>query len=197
MAPVRLSAAHLAAARRRRRIIDQMDACDVLMSGLDVEPSEWLEFVFSHADMPGSGIDTICWDVAVGEDSYALHPSKLVPAYDCPPLERWRAAGIDWLGALVDGCHERGLEAFWCSRFSEVDLPQPFGAGHTHPSVTNPLKQAHPDWLLRCWWWYGPHALHPLSGRSQRSPPSSWWWQAGSVEPRLAGVQSAQDRRPA
>ena len=26
---------------------------------------------------------------------------------------------------------------------------------HGHPSSVNPVKQAHPDWLLRCWWWQG------------------------------------------
>jgi hypothetical protein len=159
MAALKLSAEHLAAVGRHRRIIDQLDASDVLLSvGSRLAPGhDWLQFVFAHADSPGSAVDTICWDVGPGEETYALHQSDLLPAWQCPDLERWRAAGIAWLGALVEGCHERGVEAFWCSRVSEVDLANPYVAGvaHGHPSTANALKQSHPDWLLRCWWWQG------------------------------------------
>ena len=123
---VRPTPQHLAALQRRRRIIDQLDASDVLITvGRAAAPHDWLAFVFGHADSPASTVDTICWDVGPGEETYALHQSALLPAWQCPHLDPWRAAGIDWLGALVAGCKARGIEAFWCSRISEVDLANP------------------------------------------------------------------------
>jgi hypothetical protein len=150
------SAEHAAAVARRRRIIDQCDAMDVLLL-LNTDIDTWLEFVFNHADTPGSQIDSICWDVGLAEDTYAIYDSDLLPRFDVPRLRPYRDLGIDWVGRLVQGCHERGLEAFWNARISEVDLPQPWSdsCSHTDPARHNPVKAAHPDWVLPCWWWLG------------------------------------------
>ena len=58
MAALKLSAEHLAAVGRRRRIIDQLDASDVLLSvGSRLAPGrDWLQFVFAHADSPGRAL---------------------------------------------------------------------------------------------------------------------------------------------
>jgi hypothetical protein len=151
-----LSAEHVAAVARRRRIVDQCDAMDVLLL-LRTDIATWLKFAFGHADTPGSQVDTICWDIGMAEDTYSIYNSRLLPSFDFPFLQPYRDQGIDWVGKLVQGCHERGLEAFWNARISEVDFPQPWDehCGHTDERRRNPLKTAHPDWVLPCWWWPG------------------------------------------
>lgn len=147
---------HVAAASRRRRVIDQCDAMDVLRM-LDADIATWLGFCFGHVDTPGCQIDAICWDVGLSEDTYAIYASDILPPLHFPRLQRYRDQGIDWVGELVAGCHRRGLEAFWNARISEVDMPQPWAdrCAHTDPARQNPLKTAHPDWVLPCWWWLG------------------------------------------
>jgi len=124
---------------------------------LDADIATWLGFAFGHADTPGSQIDAISWDIGLAEDTYAIYDSTLLPRFDLPRLRRYRDQGIDWVGELVRGCHRRGLEAFWNARLSEVDMPQPWDdhCGHTDERRRNPLKEAHPDWVLPCWWWLG------------------------------------------
>jgi hypothetical protein len=153
---VPLSAEHAEAVARPRRIIDQCDAMDVLRL-LDTDLATWLAFAFNHADTPGSQVDTICWDVGLSEDTYAIYDSRILPRLQFPRLQTYWDQGLDWVGALVQGCHERGLEAFWNARLSEVDMPQPWleRCGHTDPARQNPVKTAHPDWVLPCWWWLG------------------------------------------
>jgi hypothetical protein len=154
--PIRVSPEHQAAASRRRRIMDQCDAMDVLLL-LTADLPAWLRFAFNHADTPGSQIDAICWDVGMAEDTYSIYDSTILPRLDLPPLQRYRDRGLDWVGELVTGCHQRGLDAFWNARISEVDMPQPWTdrCGHTDERRRNPLKAAHPDWVLPCWWWLG------------------------------------------
>ena len=151
-----LSAEHGTAVARRRRIMDQCDAMDVLLL-LDTDIATWLAFVFNHADTPGSQVDTICWDVGLSEDTYAIYDSRILPRYEFPRLQKYRDRGVDWVGELVRGCRQRGIEAFWNARISEVDLPQPWDdrCSHTDGRRQNPLKTAHPDWILPCWWWLG------------------------------------------
>eukprot|EP01050_Picozoa_sp_SAG11_P040627 SAG11_NODE_17769_length_509_cov_1.153659_1_plen_105_part_10 len=54
---IRPTAQHLAALQRRRRIIDQLDASDVLITvGSAATPHDWLAFVFGHVDStPSAG----------------------------------------------------------------------------------------------------------------------------------------------
>jgi hypothetical protein len=129
---------------------------DVLLL-LDADIATWLDFAFNHADTPGAQIDTICWDIGLAEDTYAIYDSNLLPRTELPRLQRYRDAGVDWVRELVNGCHRRGLEAWWNARISEVDVPQPWDdrCGHTDERRRNPLKAAHPDWVLPCWWWLG------------------------------------------
>ena len=165
--PMQLTPEHLAAVNRRRRIVDQMDAMDVLRQQqikkvgllrlLDTDIETWLRFAFNHADTPGTQIDSIWWDVGLSEDTYAIYDSRVLPRIQFPPLDKYAAQGIDWVGELVKGCRARGLETFWNARLSEVDMPQPWTerCGHTDPRRHNPVKAAHPDWVVPCWWWLG------------------------------------------
>lgn len=137
-------------ARRRRRICVQYDAAD--HRNVRLAPDEWLNrYLFTFADQPGSQIDTIFWDVSLG-DTYAVYPSRLLPPSPDHHLAAWRAQGFDWVPAMLAACRRRKLEVFWHHRFSEVDIrPE----GGLEMDTLSPLKAEHPDWVIRSWWWQG------------------------------------------
>ncbi|MCE5215425.1 family 10 glycosylhydrolase [bacterium] len=149
---MQLSQAHHDAVNRRRRIVVQYDAHGQL--GADF--GEWLDFRFRYFDQPGSQVDSIFWDVGFG--SWAPYPSQVLERFEHPGLRLWWDQGIDWIAGLVTQTHQRGLEAFWNHRVSEVDLSP---TESLDPGCTlmldrrNPLKEAHPDWVLKTWWWQG------------------------------------------
>ena len=168
--PLRItfSAAHLAAVGRQRRLLLQEDA-NMPMEAFGLPIDQWLDFRFRHCDAPGCQIDGIWWDIGLAEDTYAIHPSEILPPLRLAGLDVWRSQGIDWVGELVKGCHERGLEAFWSNRVCPVDFPQPFVPGetmpHGDPRRQNPLKVAHPEWVNPCWW---PQGLWNLASAEVR-----------------------------
>jgi hypothetical protein len=136
---VELSAEHLRAVNRRRRIVVQYDCQDCF--GMDF--ASWLSYRFRYADEPGTQIDSIWWDM--GRLGQVLYPSRLFDRLEDAGLRKWRDQGIDLVGRLVDETRKRGLEVFWHHRVSEVDTQRP-----------DPLKKAHPDWALKTKWWrYG------------------------------------------
>ena len=162
--PIRLSPAHIDAVNRPRRIVLQEDANMPFQAfGLDFD--KWMELRFKHVDDPDSQIDGFWWDIGLAEDTYAIYDSKLLPKIQLQGLDDWFRQGIDWVGEIVAECHRRGLEAFWNNRVCPVDFAQPLKWSeptppHAHPSRANPLKLAHPDWVVPCWW---PHGLWNLA----------------------------------
>ena len=127
----------------------QFDAAD--HREVPLAPAEWLQYLFGYADQAGSQIDTIFWDVALG-DTYAVYPSKLLPPSPDRKLTAWRAQGFEWVPAMIAECRKRKMEVFWHHRFSEVDIrPE----GGLEMEKLSPLKAAHPDWVIRSWWWQG------------------------------------------
>jgi hypothetical protein len=147
---VQLSAKHRAAVDRRRRIVVQYD-CHGQM-GVDFD--RWIDYRFNYADQPGTQIDALWWDL--GRLGNVVYPSKLLNPFDNHEgFKRWSDQGIDLVGRLVEETKKRNLECFWHHRVSEVDLRQD-GKGAAWKDVPDPLKQAHPDWTLKCWW---PHGL--------------------------------------
>jgi hypothetical protein len=151
---VQLSAEHQRAVNRRRRIVVQYD-CHGQM-GLDFD--RWIDYRFSYADQPGTQIDALWWDL--GRLGNVVYPSKLLNPFDNHEgFKRWRDQGIDMVGRLVEETKRRNLECFWHHRVSEVDLRRD-GQGAAWKDAPDPLKQAHPDWTLTCWW---PHGLWDFS----------------------------------
>ena len=152
---IELSDAHLNAVQRRRRLVLQEDA-NMPFEAFRLPFDQWLDFRFRHHADPASQIDGIWWDIGLAEDTYALYPSRLLPRLRLEGFDQWCEQGVDWVGELVAACHQRGLEAFWSSRICPVDFPQPLRIGgsipHDDPSRLNPLKAAHPDWVIDCWW---------------------------------------------
>ena len=163
----RMHPGHLPALERQRRIVMHEDG-DMPSEALGMDMDRWIELRFDHVDMPGSQIDAVWWDVGLAEDTYALFDSNTLPRLDHPGLRKWWDKGIDWVGELVRATKSRGLECFWHNRVCPVDFPQPFPddpVPHEHPSRRNPLKQAHPDWVIPCWW---PQGLWNLASEGCR-----------------------------
>ena len=143
-----LSPEHQKAANRRRRIVVQYD-CQGLF---DLEFDRWLGYRFSYADEPGTQIDALWWDM--GRLGNVFYPSKLLNPLENRGVKKWRDQGIDLVGRLVQETKKRNLECFWHHRVSEVDLSRD-GKGAAWKDAADPLKQAHPDWTLKCWWQHG------------------------------------------
>jgi hypothetical protein len=153
---IHLSDAHVAAVNRPRRIVLQEDA-NMPFPAFGLPFDQWMKLRFQHCDRPDSQIDGIWWDIGLAEDTYALYDSALLPKLQLEGLDEWWRQGIDWVGEIVDECHRRGIEAFWNNRVCPVDFPQPMRwsdarVPHEHPSRINPVKKAHPDWTVPCWW---------------------------------------------
>ncbi|NLX98075.1 MAG: family 10 glycosylhydrolase [Rhodopirellula sp.] len=146
---VQLSAEHRKAVDRRRRIVVQYD-CHGQM-GLDID--RWIDYRFRYADQPGSQIDALWWDL--GRLGNVFYPSKLLNLFDSHEgFKKWQNVGIDLVERLVKETKRRNLECFWHHRISEVDLRRD-GKGAAWKDSPDPLKQAHPDWTLKCWWRHG------------------------------------------
>jgi hypothetical protein len=142
-----LSPSHQDAVNRRRRIIVQYDAADRNMTGMDFKT--WLEFRFDYIDESGTQIDSLWWDISLGND--AVYPSKVLRPDIDPGIRKLQAAGIDWVKVLVEECHKRGKETFWNARISEVENDT---QGLEMKNLF-PEKAAHPDWVIKTWWWQG------------------------------------------
>ena len=156
-----LSPEHRAAVNHQRRIFFQYDpAADIqLKGGFGSDMDALMGYVFDFADMPGSQLDAICIDVS--NEGVAHHKSRIVRPIEHPGLVKWRTEGLDYFDALVRHGHTRGKEIWWGLRMNEVergDLAAYETIGGTPrlaQDVLNPVKAAHPDWLIRTWWWQG------------------------------------------
>ncbi len=166
---IELPADHREAMRlRRRRIVVLYDAHDTLNSYAKLHPkgapfAPFRDALFTYEDQPGSQIDAIWWDIA-GASPGAAYPSQIRPAVDHPLLQQWLAEGVDWVKELVTECRRRKLEVVWNDRVSEVD-----GVAFNSPekSHANPLKEAHPDWVIPCSFW--PQGMWNLAAEDLRA----------------------------
>lgn len=166
--PVDLPTAHRDAVRRRkRRIVIQHDVHWVMLNYGKLHPDGGAAFapfrdaVFSYVDEPGSQIDAIWWDIG-GCATGAAYPSKLVTREAAPLVQQWLREGLDWVAELVKETRRRKLEVFWSHRISEVDI-LPAGG---HAKQPDPLKLAHPDWVVPASWW--PHGMWNLAAAGLR-----------------------------
>jgi hypothetical protein len=123
--------------------------CQTLF-GIDF--ASWLDYRFRYLDEPGTQIDSVWWDM--GRLGQVLYPSKFLDQLSHPGLDKWRKQGIDLVGRLLEETKRRNLEVFWHHRVSEVDMDQR-GEGAAWKDPPDPLKKAHPDWTLKCWWRHG------------------------------------------
>lgn len=158
---IQLTPAHHAAVDHQRRIFFQYDpGADIqLKGGFGSDMESLMDYVYDFADMPGSQIDAICIDVS--NESVAHYRSKLLRPIQHPGLMKWREDRLDYFDALIKHGHKRGKEVWWGLRMNEVErgdlaaYETVGGAPKIAQDVRNPVKAAHPEWLLRSWWWQG------------------------------------------
>ncbi|EDY18896.1 hypothetical protein CfE428DRAFT_3554 [Chthoniobacter flavus Ellin428] len=167
--PVVLPDDHQAAVRqRRRRIVMQYDANDVVMSYWKLHPDgraafePFREALFAYVDEPGSQVDAIWWDIE-GSPLGSAYPSKVLLPVDDPLVRQWLDAGIDWVEQLVAETRRRKREVFWNHRICEVE----FVPGVGHSKTPHPLKVQHPDWVVAADWW--PHGTWNLAAEGLRA----------------------------
>jgi hypothetical protein len=146
--PIPLSEQHHAAVNRRRRIAVQFDAMSNPGGILGMDIDQWVAYRFNYMDEPGTQIDSVWWDVnALG---YAIYPSQVLEPMPHSGLQKWRDQDVDWVGHFVAETKQRDLECFWSHRLSEVEVTEQGAAWGGQP---HPIKQAHPDWVIRETWW--------------------------------------------
>ena len=138
-----LSADHLAAVHRRRRVVVNFDAIhgDPAFTDVDVERLAKLSLTF--ADDPGSHIDSIWWNWCEGNQ--VPYPSKRLPLLDHPGYRRWVDEGVDVVDAFLQATRKRGLEAFYSHRMNGSD-------NDLGPVPKIPMKERHPEWLIHTPW---------------------------------------------
>ena len=143
---IELSGAHCDAVNRRRRIVVQCDP-----GAFDPqELKRWIAHRFGYADMPGSQIDSIWWDLENGDQ--AVYRSRILPPFEHPELRKWWDQGIDWIQELVQETRKRNLEVFWHHRVNSVEVrPE----GGLEMKRMHPVKKENPDWVIKTWWWQG------------------------------------------
>lgn len=157
-ASVPLPPEHLAAVERPRRIFFQYDpSADIQRKGgFGGDMDAVMDYVFDFADLPGSQLDAICIDVS--NEGVAHYPSTILREIRHPGLVKWRERGLDYFRELIARGHRRGKEIWWGLRMNEVERGDLacYEPGHyAEFNERNPTKTAHPDWLLRSWWWQG------------------------------------------
>ena len=157
-AATQLTPAHRAAVDHQRRIFFQYDpAADIQRKGgFGSDMDAVMSYVFDAACHPGSQLDAICIDVS--NEGVAHYRSKILPAIQHPGLMKWREQGLDYFDELIKQAHKRDKEIWWGLRMNEVergDLAVYDIKAFANMKERNPVKAAHPDWLIRSWWWQG------------------------------------------
>ena len=156
--PVSLSVDHAAAVSHQRRIFFQYDpAADIQRKGgFGSDMDAVMSYVFDAASQPDSQLDAICIDVS--NEGVAHYRSKILPPIQHPGLMQWREQGLDYFDELIKRGHTRGKEIWWGLRMNEVergDLAVYDIKTFAAMKERNPVKAAHPEWLIRSWWWQG------------------------------------------
>lgn len=156
--PVDLSAEHRAAVDRPRRIFFQYDPGELKRKGgFGSDMNTVMEYVYDYTGRPGSQIDALCIDIS--NEGVVYYRSKILRAIRHPGLMKWQAEELDFFTDLISHGHRRGKEVWWGLRMNEVERGDLVGydptAGYADYTERNPVKAAHPEWLIRSWWWQG------------------------------------------
>ena len=140
--PVRLSAEHIAAAGRDRRIIINFDTIsgDRRFGGRD--PAELVKWKFHVIDAADVQIDSVWW--CWGEGNQSPWPSSIMPLYDSEGYRQWKEQGIDIAAIFAEESRKRGIESFYNYRINGSD-------NDLGPFSKLPMKLKHPDWLIHTW----------------------------------------------
>ena len=150
MQPFELSAEHLAAVERRRRIVVRYDITGDPKEFVGEPPppeqlAKWWDAQLSLQDMPGTQIDTIIWWSEGGVE--ASFKSDVRPVGDW--IKNWVEAGVEIPSLALEQSQRRGIESFYQLAMNGYDVGWD---GTKVVPMTIPMKAAHPEWLM---WPYG------------------------------------------
>ena len=150
MQPFELSAEHLAAVERRRRIVVRYDITGDPKEFVGEPPppeqlAKWWDAQLSLQDMPGTQIDSIIWWSEGGVE--ASFKSDVRPVGEW--IEGWVEAGVEIPSLALEQSQRRGIESFYQLAMNGYDVGWD---GTKVVPATIPEKAAHPEWLL---WPYG------------------------------------------
>ncbi len=137
---IELSEEHVAAAERRRRIINHYDHGSDTFAFEDFDLDQVVKTKFEFTDHEGNQTDSIWWDWSEG--NLACYPSEIAPQVDFPQYKKWFEAGIDPVRVFLEATKERGLEVFYTYRINGGDNDV------QGTIATVPMKEAHPEWLI-------------------------------------------------
>ena len=150
MPGIELSAAHIDAVQRPRRMVvnHQVDGLlKAVNAGMSIP--QIVEYEFGFADEPGTHIDAQWWSL---DNTFPLKVWNLidanspsVPGYvseeRVKTFRQWADAGIDIARVYIQETRKRGFECFYSYRLNET------------PDTLFPEQAAaHPDWLLNGEW---------------------------------------------
>ena len=150
MQPFELSAEHLAAVGRRRRIVVRYDITGDPKEFVGEPPppeqlAKWWDAQLSLQDMPGTQIDSIIWWSEGGVE--ASFKSDVRPVGEW--IKGWVEAGVEIPSLALEQSQRRGIESFYQLAMNGYDVGWD---GTKVVPATIPEKAAHPEWLL---WPYG------------------------------------------
>ena len=150
MQPFELSAEHLAAVERRRRIVVRYDITGDPKEFVGEPPppeqlAKWWDAQLSLQDMPGTQIDSIIWWSEGGVE--ASFKSDVRPVGEW--IKGWVEAGVEIPSLALEQSQRRGIESFYQLAMNGYDVGWD---GTKVVPATIPVKAAHPEWLL---WPYG------------------------------------------
>ena len=150
MQPFELSAEHLAAVERRRRIVVRYDITGDPKDFVGEPPppeqlAKWWDAQLSLQDMPGTQIDSIIWWSEGGVE--ASFKSDVRPVGEW--IKGWVEAGVEIPSLALEQSQRRGIESFYQLAMNGYDVGWD---GTKVVPATIPEKAAHPEWLL---WPYG------------------------------------------
>ena len=150
MQPFELSAEHLAAVERRRRIVVRYDITGDPKDFVGEPPppeqlAKWWDAQLSLQDMPGTQIDSIIWWSEGGVE--ASFKSDVRPVGEW--IKGWVEAGVEIPSLALEQSQQRGIESFYQLAMNGYDVGWD---GTKVVPATIPEKAAHPEWLL---WPYG------------------------------------------
>ena len=146
MQPFELSAEHLAAVERRRRIVVRYDITGDPKEFVGEPPppeqlAKWWDAQLSLQDMPGTQIDSIIWWSEGGVE--ASFKSDVRPVGEW--IKGWVEAGVEIPSLALEQSQRRGIESFYQLAMNGYDVGWD---GTKVVPATIPEKAAHPEWLL-------------------------------------------------
>lgn len=152
MTTINLSKEHIAAVNRSRNTVVNIDTCNCWppFTSEGVEPHQVAEFMFSFIDTGRHNIDSVWWCFNIGNE--VPYPSKVLPGFKIPKYRKWLEEGVDILRIFINETRKRGLEVFCSHRMNEIDAGSAWSRCRGAVEML-PIKEAHPDWLIRAWPW--------------------------------------------